>query len=467
MHFLVAGVPGTGKTIAFRALCESVFNPGLRRVLGGSDRAIVYDPKQEYAPILDLMAVPSDEIAILNPFDRRCHFWNLANDYTDPASAAQLAKSIIPVRENLSQPFFAKASAAILAAVISDHIRTNPGRWDLADIIQDCLSEDSVRERLRSADRNPYNRAALTSMARGDTSASVLAELSTAVSDFLPIASRWRKAKQEGRSLSISQFLNLKSGLIVLGANRQYSESLSCINRLFLKRFSELSLDNPDNSLWNGENRIWLLLDELKELGKVQNLAELISKGRGMGICAVLGFQDISGLKEAFGEHSAKEITACCHHKLFLKLGGESAEWASKSIGQTEVLDVTVAIRSGTSLSFGSSSGNSSSTSNGYTGTVRSWQEQSGTSFSATLSSDVTVSRQSKVKEAVLASEISGLPTFGEAKGMTGFICEYSEQQKGSVVRRFSIPQNNFEFLDKKSDIAGFEPWTQGDQLEW
>jgi type IV secretory pathway TraG/TraD family ATPase VirD4 len=406
--------------------------------------------------------------------------WNISTDYNDSASATQLAKSLIPPGENLSQPFFAKASAAILAAVVCEHIRSNPGGWDLADIIFDCLSEERLLLRLQTAPQGPYNMAALTSMARGDTRASVMAELTTALSDYLPIASRWRKAKEHGRILSIKRFLDLDSGVLLLGANRQFSESLGVINRLFLRRFSELSLDNTDTHLWNSENRTWLFLDELKELGKVHDLATLISKGRGKGICAVLGFQDISGLEEAFGEKNAQEITACCLHKLFLKLSGLSAEWASKSIGQTEVLDTSVSIRTGSSISSGFNS--SETCTKGFTtvtfgifgkplgtplGTSNtSRANQSGTSFTTTLSSDVTVSKQSKVKDAVLASEISGLPDFSRGGGITGFSCDYCDVSKTSVVKKIHVKNDEFAFLRTSSSIQGFVPW-KPNELDW
>jgi type IV secretory pathway TraG/TraD family ATPase VirD4 len=476
MHFLVAGVPGTGKTITFRALIQSIFNPQIRFHFGGNDRAIIYDPKQEFVPILDGLGIPLEEVAILNAFDRRTMCWNMSTDYNDSASASQLAKSLIPIGENLSQPFFAKASAAILAAVICEHIRSNPGGWDLADIILDCLSEEDLLTRLQKAEKSPYNIAALTSMARGDTRASVMAELTTALSDYLPIASRWRKAREHGRILSIKRFLDLPSGVLLLGANRQFSESLGVINRLFLRRFSELSLDNTDTNLWNSENRTWLFLDELKELGKVHDLATLISKGRGKGICAVLGFQDISGLEEAFGEKNAQEITACCHHKLFLKLSGQSAEWASKSIGQTEVLDTSVSVRSGSSLSAGFNSSDTST--KGWTqttfgllgtplGTINTSKSiQSGTSFTTTLTSDVTVSKQSKVKDAVLPSEISGLPDFSRGGGITGFSFDYCDVAKESIVKKMHVKIDEFSFLRNSSDAQGFVPWNPS-ELDW
>lgn len=476
LHYMVAGVPGTGKTITFRALVESVFSPHIKPHLGGTDRAILYDPKQEFFPILHGIGVPADDIILLNPFDRRSHAWDLAADYRDNASFVQLAKTLIPCGEQLSQPFFPKAAATVLAAVIGEHARINPGKWELADVIFDCLSEKRLLARIDNTKTNPYNFAAKTSLAEGNTRASVLAELTSNLTDYLPLAACWKEARKQGRIFSVRDFLEQQNQVVLLGANRTYSESLSTMNRLFLRRFSELALDNLDDSLWNSGNRTWLFLDELKELGKVYDLASLISKGRSKGICTVLGFQDFSGLKSAFGENNANEITACCHQKIFFRLAGESAEWASNCIGQTEIIDTAISLGTGSqvSLNMNSSQTTGTSSSSGRMGPVTStsttdfYSQQNGFGAALTTSSNLTITKQSKTKSAVLPSDISGLPVFKDVGGITGFVVSslISDTTQESVARKFFIPAQSFSFLNRNSLIRGFEAWNSS-ELDW
>jgi hypothetical protein len=470
LHFMIAGIPGTGKTACFQGLIESVFSPKLRPHLGGTDRAILYDPKGDAVPFLDGIGYPGEKVFVLNPYDRRSFAWDLAADINDPAAATQFAKCICPAGENLSQPFFAKASAAILAAVVLEHIKLSPRNWDFGEIIMDCLDEGLLLRRLQSAQRNPYNTSAISSLAKGDTRASVLSELTTSLNPYISTAACLRAGLKKGRRFSLHDFVNSNGSIAILGGTDEYSETLSPLNRLFLRRFSEIALSHPDASRWNANNRTWLLLDELKELGKVPEIVKMISKGRSKGICVVLGFQDFSGLKESFGQDAANELTSCCHHHIFLKLKGESAEWASKCIGQTEIEEVSLAVKTGSSITanFHSSRTLSTGGTSAWSGNTSNWSDSKtdGQGFQVGLSHDVTLTKQPKVKDAVLPSEISGLPGFDEGDGITGFTSEYCDEARRSVVRKFHLPKQFITFPSNDSELNGFESWRDG-ELEW
>jgi hypothetical protein len=467
LHFMIAGIPGTGKTVSIRMLLQSIFDSSLRINIGGSDRAVIYDPKQEFYPILKGLGVPENDIFILNPFDRRSWCWDLAADYTDMAGALQLAETIVPCGDNLSQPFFAKAAASIFSAVVMEHMRINPNGWDLFDVICDCLTEDRILNRLERVSLSGIT--ARNSLAKGDTRAGVLAELSTALTNYIPLAYCWRKAREKRRSFSITQFLHQNGKIAILGANSAHSSSLKPMNRMFLRRFSELTLDHTSDSRWQAKDRTWLVLDEVRELGKVHDLGTFIAKGRSKGVCAVIGLQDFPGLKDVFGDNAAQEIVNCCKHRLFLKLQGESADWASNCIGKTEVIDVSVSVQTSSSMSFGFNAGMSDSETRnlfGFRGrsvetpfhSVSS-SKQSGFQISATNAINVTTSKQAKVKDAVLASEIAGLPDFQEGDGLTGFVCRKTGFENTSVVQKVHYPGNLIECFKKSSCDVGFESW--------
>ena len=46
----------------------------------------------------------------------------------------------------------------------------------------------------------------------------------------------------------------------------------------------------------------------------------------------------------------AHELTATCARKLYLKLGGESADWASQAIGRAEIRETKFTRTSGLNL---------------------------------------------------------------------------------------------------------------------
>lgn len=51
-----------------------------------------------------------------------------------------------------------------------------------------------------------------------------------------------------------------------------------------------------------------MFLDELRDLGRLDALNRLLLKGRSKNVSVVLGFQDIEGLREVYGDKVANEI---------------------------------------------------------------------------------------------------------------------------------------------------------------
>jgi DNA polymerase III delta prime subunit len=477
LHFLVAGVPGTGKTLTIRSLLRSIFHPELRASLGGSDRAVIYDAKQEFYPMFRGFGCKEASLVILNPFDRRSDWWDLARDYTSSADAHQLARTIIPVRDNHSQPFFPKSAAAVLAAVISVHIRRMPGRWDLAHVLMACMTRALIDKVFSQDPSNGLVLLARNCLTESATSNNVMAELASHVVDFLPVAACWRRAAEAGKiGVSIKQFLASPDMVVLLGANQTHQVALSAINQLFLKRLAEESLDHVADGQWEAQNRTWLVLDEVRELGKVEGLSGFINKGRSRGVCAVLGFQDYPGLKNSFGEHVAHEVTATCQHKLFLKLGGESAEWASRTIGKSEVRETNFSKMSGVSSgsnssnTFGENWSSGRNSSGGPSGGSSGSSSSIGGSSSETkginlgTSSSVTSTTAVRETDAVLASEIAHLPSFSGVRGLCGFMCQSASETAIAQVTRIFVEANLFLDLECAASCEGFVPRDRTDQ---
>lgn len=488
-HFLIAGLPGTGKTIAIRLLMQSVFEPNCARNLGGAERAVIYDPKQEFYPILRGMGVKSERITILNPFDKRGIHWNLAEDYTNTAEAYQLAQTIIPTPESHSQPFFPKAAAAMLAAVISVHMNraardaglsgTKPDdlreTWDLADIILTCLNPAVLFKTLEAEPRNPYAILAQNLCGDSTTRNNIIAELSSHLFEFAPIAACWRAARGPKRQgFSISQFLESEDRIVLLGANQTHSAAIGAINRLLLKRLAEKTLDKPASGKRNANQRTWLILDETRELGKVAGLTDLINKGRSRGVCAVLGFQDYAGMKHAFGELPAHELTASCAHKVFLKLGGESAEWASRAIGKAEIMETQPSWSSGSNMSSNTADTTGSGKSDSKTSHGWEWSKtkggftNEGSTRAAAFGSTRTMTTTSTVREtdALLASQIAHLPDYEEGDGLNGFVCRSSSKDTLAQVYKLMVPAHVLDLADLSDhpDDVGFIPRPQEQQ---
>jgi hypothetical protein len=403
---------------------------------------VIYDPKLEFYPMLLALGVPAERIDLLNPFDLRCQWWDMAQDYTTTADALQLGKLLFPTSEHSQNPFFPNAAALLFSTVLALHIRRKPQAWDLADILHICTSLSCIRkyflDSVQSGIQEPLVDMASSMLAEPKTADNVVSELVSRIFDLLPIAACWRHARREGRAgFSIRTFVK-SDRIALIGTNETNSQTLMAINRILLKRLSEEILDTVQEHQWQARQRTWLFLDELRELGKVQGLNRLLGKGRSRGVCVVLGFQDYPALSEAFGQDAAHELTAMCEHRLFLKLGHQSAIWASEVIGSSEIKETTLSYSS----SFGSNKSSSASEggSLSYDPRGRASSSSFGSTSQTTGTSDqFSVSSSTSIREtqAVLPSEIAHLPRMDTAGGLVGFVCRQQRTGLPSVTKMF------------------------------
>lgn len=328
-HFCVVGAVGSGKTLTLRMLMQDQ----LPCIQPGSDaRAMIYDAKQDMLPILYSLNLQCP-IVVLNPFDKRAAAWHLASDIETPAAARQLAMTLIPEKEE-SQPFFSNAVRELLTAVVTVFTQTMPGRWTLRDVLLVMKSKERLRQVLGS---HP-----LTADKVGDfldcgevTLGSIMATAATKLGPYEAIAACWENAE---RKISIKNWLRSES-ILVLGNDERIRSSLDTVNQLFVSIAAQHTLTMSESN----SRRSWFFFDEFREAGKLTGLHSLIVRGRSKGCCVVLGFQDIQGLQEVYGEHVANEIVGQCGNKAFLRMESPAtAKWASECVSDVEFIEVNV-----------------------------------------------------------------------------------------------------------------------------
>lgn len=113
-NFLAVGAPGSGKSKTI----EMLMNKVLRHLSSSDDvdtRALIYDHKQNTAPLLTGMRVP---FKIINPTDARTVAWDVGRDLDEPAHAAELANLIVPQDPNAKEDFYRKAARHLIEATV-------------------------------------------------------------------------------------------------------------------------------------------------------------------------------------------------------------------------------------------------------------------------------------------------------------------------------------------------------------
>lgn len=325
-HIAVVGATGSGKTMIQRLLMQSVL-PRIGTGIG--TRALVYDAKQDSVGILSAMA-DRCPIHILNPLDSRCTAWDMAADITCPASALQAAALLIPEAKHDSNPFFTNASRLLVYGALLSCILNSPNGWTLRDVLLTVREPERLKTALAGREQTRF---LLQYFEHPSTFQNILSTILTYTTPYEIIAAAWDKAKNH---ISLSQWLEEES-ILVLGNDERNRAAIDTINRLIFQRLSELILSQPEADI---SEQTWLFLDEIREAGKMTGLSRLLTKGRSKGACVVLGFQDISGLREVYGREVADELVGQCNTKVVLRLNSpETASWASKVYGSEEVLE--------------------------------------------------------------------------------------------------------------------------------
>src|SRR5512135_1664324 len=209
-HFLVMGATNTGKTLIQRMLMQSA----LQNIGKGRDqRAVVFDAKQDILSILAGMNL-SCRVVTLDPLDGRGFAWNMAADITTRADAQTLAENLVPINEHANQKFFDQTVRCLYQEVVVTFQKICPGAWTFRDVIFALRSRERLDEVLNQTVEG-RERLELV-FANEETAQNIITTLNVHTDPYYSVASYWDWAREEGRSLSLTDWLK-QEFVLVLG----------------------------------------------------------------------------------------------------------------------------------------------------------------------------------------------------------------------------------------------------------
>jgi type IV secretory pathway TraG/TraD family ATPase VirD4 len=278
------------------------------------------------------MGVSPERIIILNPFDDRCSAWDLAKDVRTPPEADDLAGALIPKGPGDKDPYFIDTAQRFLAGIIEVFQETAADHWELRDLILASKNTARLRAILASS---PNTSHLIEHLEPYSTYRSVKSTLDGHMRAYRSIAASWHGAKKRGRSFGIEKWLQTQS-VLVLGNSPKAKLPISRVNQLLFTGISKAILNRPGRR----SEETFIFLDEFRELGKLNNIADLMITGRSKGAAVVLGFQDVYGVDSVYGREQSREIIGCAQNLGILHLNStqpDTQKWASEVLGDHEV----------------------------------------------------------------------------------------------------------------------------------
>lgn len=366
-HFKLIGTTGTGKSTAIREL--------LSGALARGDRAIIADPDGGY---LSRFYDRARGDVILNPFDGDARKWDLFGEIVNDYDIEQLARSLIPDSGD-SERIWSEYARTFFTEVTRQAIR---------------VGTRDDRELYRLVKAAPYQE--LKTMLAGTAAGPFFEEGSEKMCGSLrSVASAALQAlqyttRQEATSFSVRQWVREGAARRADGSGGgvlflPYTAGQIAALRSVISAWMRLAIFEAMDC-GEGDQRLWFVIDELDALGEIDGLKDALARLRKFGGRCILGLQSIGQVARAYGKGAADTIVENCSNTYILRCSasehGGTSEFASKLIGQREVLHTTLSR------------------------TRRALQWLSST----------TTSQQLKIEPAVMASEIERLPD------LTGFL---------------------------------------------
>lgn len=325
-HCKIIGATGTGKSTAIREI--------LSGALARGDRAIIADPDGSY---LDDFYDASRGDIVLNPFETDSHRWDLFGEVTHSYDVEQLARSLIPdiggeerVWSEYARTFFAAVAQQLVRVSVRDD-------RELYRLIRSA-PVDELRKLLAGTSAGPF---------LGDGSEKMFGSLRSVASSA--VRALEYTTEQHAQSFSVRQWVRHgaarhnggKGGVLFLPYRASQIAALRSIISAWMRLGIFEAMDCSP-----GDQRLWFVVDELDALGAIDGLKDALSRLRKFGGRCVLGFQSIAQVSGTYGREVANTLVENCGNTLILRCSasehGGTSEFASKLIGQREVMHTTL-----------------------------------------------------------------------------------------------------------------------------
>lgn len=326
--FLVMGAAGAGKT--------TVLNHVVDQAVARRDKVIVYDFKGDFT-----MRIPAKDRILFGEWDRRSARWILGRDIDTELLAKDLSECLIPVNAASKDPVWDDASRAILRAELHKLMARKPGEWSFSDLGKGLMADvlHSPKEKLLDLVETWYPEGfrIVEDFASRATS-SVLFTQSAQLADTIFLARLDHEHEKMGKKGGgLREYLISESAKPIILKSCPDSRSLtrayfSCVVNTLAAILSGFDESSPQ------ARRIWIVLDEVPQLGKIPLITTFLETGRSKGVRTVVAFQEQSQVEKVYSKEERNIWDNTTAVKIWLQsYGNEAKKYASDLVGAHEV----------------------------------------------------------------------------------------------------------------------------------
>ena len=339
-HFFVLGAIGSGKTQVILNILQSILH---RMHSGPEDRLILYDNKSDMTAGLP---IADSEMILLAPWDARTWAWDVGKDIENATDAATFAERLIPESKD---KFWSEAPRQIVKACVQYLQTTHGTAWSWKELSKALNSPETILGAVMLYAPNLAPVFVGTGGGPTSTGASLLSSMNAFTGSIDDLCRAWDNTDpftgQEIEPGRIVPRISLREWAltpvvsrrtIILQGNKRYLTLERSYIQAIVSAFGGImnSPEMPDSK----SRRIWFLLDEFPQLGKLEHFAQYLEVGRSKGLCVLLGLQDLSQLREIYGRETADVWAAICGTYIVCRSQGvETVRWLTQFFGERTI----------------------------------------------------------------------------------------------------------------------------------
>ncbi|MCB1107308.1 MAG: type IV secretion system DNA-binding domain-containing protein [Chlamydiia bacterium] len=312
-HMLICGTTGAGKTNALRQLMKQIRRRG--------DRAIIVDTTGDFVSKF----FRKEKDILFNPYDARSERWHPWCECSKDYDYEHLVNSLIPKNDHHYDDFFPEAGRAVILASLMKYKKEE--ETDIEKLVQDLLRKSiyEIYEDLKQTDARIY-----VDPQGEKTTVSIRATIANCIRHFTVL-------KNTSSPFSIRDWVLSKKGTdewLFLACQTSQRKALNSLMSVWFSiALNAIKQRSPNES----NKKIWLIIDELHALQKLEYLEESLAELRKYGGAIVLATQNVAQLDKIYGHHGARIILDQCGTKVsFRQSDAEIAKRMSSFFGQRE-----------------------------------------------------------------------------------------------------------------------------------